>query len=123
MAISNTSAIIAAKQDNDLRERAIAVAASLGIPNPQPFIEQHAWELASADVDDQGSTIASVYEYAETQATQKRSDLERQLAEIESPGRNPAAVTDAHLEHAVNELKKRFIDVQPVPTAIATPGA
>lgn len=103
---ATTTAIIEAKRDADLRERAIAIAASLGIENPQYFIESKAWELATAPVNGSGDTVASVYEYIDGQDDAKRKDLERQLAELPKPGANLSGVTDDHLTYAVNKLKE-----------------
>lgn len=61
---ATSSQIIAASSDADLQRRFRAVAAAMGIDNPQAFVETHLDELAAAPVDDGGSTVGSVYEYA-----------------------------------------------------------
>lgn len=92
MATTPTSAsLIAAARDADLIERAVALGASIGLTRAD--VEAQRARLAAAPVDDEGNTVASVYEYAA--ATYKPTPR---------PGENPAAVTDAHLLHALANL-------------------
>lgn len=91
--MATSSALIAAARDNDLLERAIALAAEAGIEDPQAFVEQRRHELASAPVGDGDSTVASVFEYALTQPRYR-------------VGQDPAAVTDDHLRAALNSLRE-----------------
>ena len=92
MATPSSSAIIAASNDSDLLARAVALGATVGLT--QADVEAQRTKLASAPVDDTGATIASVYEYAE--ATYKPTPR---------PGENPAAVTDAHILHALGTIQ------------------
>ena len=92
MATPSSSAIIAASNDSDLLARAVALGATVGLT--QADVEAQRTRLASAPVDDTGATIASVYEYAE--ATYKPTPR---------PGENPAAVTDAHILHALGTIQ------------------
>ena len=91
---ATSSQIISASSDTDLRRRFRAVAAAMGIDNPQAFVESRLDELAAAPVDDEGSTVGSVYEYAV--ATYKPAPR---------PGENPAAVTDDHLRYAIDKVR------------------
>lgn len=96
-----SSAIIAASKDADLRDRAVALAAELGIKNPELFVDEHRPALAAAAVDDSGeNSVASVYEYADTVYQGK-------LVELTPPGKNPSAVTDDHLRHALKLVYDR----------------
>ena len=92
MATPSSAAIIAASRDSDLLARAVALGATVGLT--QADVESHRTKLASAPVDDEGNTVASVYEYAE--ATYKPTPR---------PGENPAAVTDAHILHALGTIR------------------
>ena len=93
MATPTSAAIIAASNDTDLLARAVALGATIGLT--QADVETHRMRLASAPVDSEGNTVASVYEYAE--ATYKPTPR---------PGENPAAVTDAHILHALGTIKE-----------------
>ena len=92
MATPSSAAIIAASNDSDLLARAVALGATVGLT--QADVEAQRTRLASAPVDDTGATIASVYEYAA--ATYKPTPR---------PGENPAAVTDAHILHALGTIQ------------------
>lgn len=95
MATATSTTIITAVQDHDLRQRAIAIAAQEGVPLPEAEIAQRIYELVTAPVDDQGNTVASVYEYA-------AAKREEAIAAIPpAPGADPAAITDAHLAYAI----------------------
>ena len=93
MSTPSSAAIIAASNDSDLLARAVALGATIGLT--QADVEAHRTKLASAPVDSEGNTVASVYEYAE--ATYKPTPR---------PGENPAAVTDAHILHALGTIKE-----------------
>lgn len=96
--MATSAAIINALKDSDLRERAVAIAAEQGVTAPQSWIDQRLPALACAPVNDGGDTVASVYEYAEAQYQTKAAALKR-------PGKDPSAVTDDHLRHAIKALK------------------
>ena len=91
MATPSSASIIAASQDSDLLARAAALGATVGLT--QADVESLRMRLAAAPVDSEGNTVASVYEYAV--ATYKPTPR---------PGENPAAVTDAHILHALRTL-------------------
>lgn len=93
MATPSSAAIIAASNDSDLLARAVALGATIGLT--QADVETHRTKLASAPVDDDGATVASVYEYAAATYTP-----------TPRPGENPAAVTDAHILHALGTIKE-----------------
>ena len=92
MATPTSAAIIAASHDTDLLQRAVALGSLLGLT--QADVEANRTKLAAAPADDAGSTIASVYEYAEATYTP-----------TPRPGQNPAAVTDAHILHALATIQ------------------
>ncbi len=90
MATPSSAAIIAASQDSDLLARAVALGATIGLT--QADVETQRTKLASAPVDSEGNTVASVYEYADTQPRYRT-------------GEDPAAVTDAHILHALGTIQ------------------
>ena len=79
MATPSSAAIIAASNDSDLLARAVALGATVGLT--QADVEAQRTKLASALVDSEGNTVASVYEYADAQPRYRT-------------GEDPAAVTD-----------------------------
>ena len=90
MATPSSSAIIAASNDSDLLARAVALGAAVGLT--QADVEAQRTKLASAPVDSEGNTVASVYEYADAQPRYRT-------------GEDPAAVTDAHILHALGTIQ------------------
>ena len=92
MATPTSAAIIAASNDADLLARAVALGATVGLT--QADVEAQRTKLASAPVDSEGNTVASVYEYAAATYTP-----------TPRPGENPAAVTDAHILHALGTIQ------------------
>lgn len=94
MATPTSASIIAASKDQDLIQRAVALGATLNPPLTQADVESLRMRLAAAPVDDNGNTVASVYEYAD--ATYQPAPR---------PGENPAAVTDEYLVYALESLR------------------
>ena len=92
MSTPTSAAIIAASNDSDLLARAVALGATVGLT--QADVEAQRTKLASAPVDSEGNTVANVYEYA--RATYNPTPR---------PGESPAAVTDAHLLHALGTIQ------------------
>ena len=90
MATPTSAAIIAASNDSDLLARAVALGATVGLT--QADVEAQRTKLASAPVDSEGNTVASVYEYAAAQPRYRT-------------GEDPAAVTDAHILHALSTIQ------------------
>ena len=90
MATPTSASIIAASNDSDLLARAVALGATIGLT--QADVETQRTKLASAPVDSEGNTVASVYEYAAAQPRYRT-------------GEDPAAVTDAHLLHALGTIQ------------------
>ena len=90
MATPTSAAIIAASNDSDLLARAVALGATIGLT--QADVETQRTKLASAPVDSEGNTVASVYEYAAAQPRYRT-------------GEDPAAVTDAHILHALGTIQ------------------
>lgn len=89
MATPTSAAIIAASRDADLLARMVALGATIGLNQQQ--VEEARTQLAAATADDDGATIASVYEYAALQPRYRT-------------GEDPAAVTDAHILHALGTI-------------------
>ena len=90
MATPTSAAIITASNDSDLLARAVALGATIGLT--QADVETQRTKLASAPVDSDGNTVASVYEYADAQPRYRT-------------GEDPAAVTDAHILHALGTIQ------------------
>ena len=90
MTTPTSAAIIAASNDSDLLARAVALGATIGLT--QADVEAQRTKLASAPVDSEGNTVASVYEYAAAQPRYRT-------------GEDPAAVTDAHILHALGTIQ------------------
>lgn len=90
MATPSSASIIAASNDSDLLARAVALGATVGLT--QADVEAQRTKLASAPVDSDGNTVASVYEYAAAQPRYRT-------------GEDPAAVTDAHILHALGTIQ------------------
>ena len=90
MATPTSAAIIAASNASDLLARAVALGATIGLT--QADVEAQRTKLASAPVDSEGNTVASVYEYADAQPRYRT-------------GEDPAAVTDAHILHALGTIQ------------------
>lgn len=91
MATPTSAAIIAASRDSDLLARMVALGATIGLT--QADVESARTRLAAAPVDDSGSTIASVYEYADSQPRYRT-------------GEDPSFVTDAHILHALGTIRE-----------------
>lgn len=109
---ATSHSIIAAAQDAKLLQRAIALAAAQGIPSPQSFVESQRQHLVAAPIDGQGNSIASVYEYAASQVSTQKAQLQQvlqstqeQIAGLKGPGDDPAYVTDSHITSALAHLK------------------
>ena len=92
-----TAQHIAARNDEDLKERLVAAAEQAHIDNPQSFVDQNMGKLISTPVEGE-STITTVHAYA--------ADVRRQALEAvpPAPGLNPAAVTDTHLATAIQAV-------------------
>ena len=93
MSTPSSAAIIAASRDSDLLARMVALGSTIGLT--QADVEAQRTKLASAPVDSEGNTVASVYEYASATYTP-----------TPRPGENPAAVTDEHILHALGTIKE-----------------
>lgn len=92
-----TAQHIAARDDQDLHARLIAVAEQHHIDNAEQFVQVNLGKLISTDLGG-GSTITSVHAYAST----VRQAAVDQLPP--APGLNPAAVTDEQLAQAVSAV-------------------
>ena len=90
MSTPTSAAIIAASRDSDLLARMVALGSTIGLT--QADVEYARTRLAAAPVDDSGSTIASVYEYADAQPRYRT-------------GEDPSFVTDAHILHALGTIQ------------------
>lgn len=91
MAVTTTQNVIDALADPHLKERLVAAAAIHGQLSPNVFVENCYAQLMASPVSAEGDTIASIYAYALATAPPP-------------PGKNPAAVTDAHLNAAIQAL-------------------
>ena len=86
--MANTAEHLAARNDNDLLQRFIAVAEQKGVPNAQAWVEANRGRLVATNIG--GTDVATVHAYAV--ATYNPTPR---------PGVNPAGVTDTHLADAV----------------------
>lgn len=96
---ATSAAIIAAAQDPDLEARLVAIAAEAGVHHPTYWVSEYRHQLAAASTDNSGGTLASVYSAAD----ENRKARLRALPP--APGRDPVAITDDQLRHAVNAVK------------------
>lgn len=92
-----TAQHIAARDDEDLRARLIAVAEQAHIPNAEQFVMMNLGTLISTELQP-GTTITSVHAYA---AEQYRQAVE---ALPPKPGINPATVTDSQLTSVISSV-------------------
>lgn len=92
-----TAQHIAARNDQDLADRLVAVAEQQQIPNAATFVEQNMGRLVSAPIEG-ATTVTAVHAYA----SQVYQDAVAALPP--KPGLNPAAVTDAQLADAVTAV-------------------
>lgn len=93
--MATTHQHIAAREDQDLRDRLFAAAEQAGIPSPQEWVDRKLGALLTAQVaGDQ--TIVDAHAYADSVRKEYLAD-ERALP----PGINPGAVADAHLAAAI----------------------
>ena len=79
-------------------ERIAAIAAQLNLPSPSDWARTYALHVASAAVDDDGNTVASIYEYGLGQ----RSAAEKALPPVAS---DSSYVTDAYLKRAITTVR------------------
>lgn len=113
--------ILAAAADPDLLARATARAAAAGVVDPTFNVGDKALALVLAAADSDGALVADKYAYAaaviaadltyaEQVLAEKQADVAVAQANVdavlarETPGRNLAAVTDEHLDHAIAAL-------------------
>ncbi len=94
-----TAQHIVARNDEDLKERLVAVAEQAQIPNASQFVDMNMGRLVSTPIDG-SSTITTVHAYA----SQVRAEA---VAQLPPPaGKNPAAVTDTQLSAAIQAVWK-----------------
>lgn len=98
--IPASHAIIATAADDALAARAVALAATLGIPHAETQIRDRRRELAVVPIPNgEGTTtITAVHEYASFTRAQYVA------ATPPPPGENPAAITDAQIIAALEAL-------------------
>ena len=94
---ATSNSMIAAAKDYHLRERVIALAASMGVDNAQYLVDSNLSALAAAPVNGEGDTLASVFEYAQ-------AEYEKKKAALVEPGKDMAVVTDTHLRYALKSI-------------------
>ena len=96
MATPTSESLINAAADTDLALRFVALGATLGYT--QGDIESNLRKLVAATVNDNGDTVASVYDYA--YQTRKQA-----LAAVPpNPGANLGAVTDDYIRSALDKV-------------------
>lgn len=95
--MATTADHMAARGDQDLLNRFIARAEQLGVENASSWIQNNMGKLVG-EVVEQGQTITDVYAYAaNVRAEYVKSTPPR-------PGENLGAVTDNHLQTAIQSL-------------------
>lgn len=99
--MSTTAEHIAARDDQDIRERLVATAEMMGIPNAAGWALANAAALVAVPVTVSGenTSITATYAYAAAVRDEYLAD-ERALP----PGKNPGAVTDPVLSAAVTAV-------------------
>lgn len=93
MSEPTTQAVHTTIQDQELRERFIAMAAIKGHPDPVSWVNRNIYALATSKVNNNAESIATILQYAHD--TYRPAPL---------PGENPGAVTDNNLREAVEKL-------------------
>lgn len=86
-----------ARGDAELQARLIAKAEMMDVPNPAGWVQANMAQLITQEVD-APQTITDVFAYADEV---RRTYIE---ATPPTPGSNPGAVTDIHLETAITAL-------------------
>ena len=104
--MATSTDIINAARDNDIRERAIAIASAEGVTDPQSFVNSRMYDLATAKVGEGDQNVADVLAYSRVSKQEKREGLETELRALQDPGADLAGVTDAHLRFALNSLQR-----------------
>ena len=95
--MATTADHMAARGDADLLARFIARAEQLGVENASSWIQAHMGQLIGQKIDG-NQTVTDVYAYA---ANVRREYI---AATPQRPGENMGAVTDSHLEVAIQAL-------------------
>lgn len=105
--------VLKAAEDRHLARRAVALASANRFPYPQQWVESNMMTIASAPVDDEGNTVASVYAFAVTDYEIKKAELEaayekakKELEALKEPGANLERVRDDQITYAIYDLYK-----------------
>ena len=111
MTTPTSFAIIAATKDTALTDRLAAVAATMGVEAPDFDVTKYRRDLTITPIDEDGATLASVYEYAVANGATKVAARAAAVAAAEAanpvppePGEDPSAVLDDHLRAALQAL-------------------
>lgn len=111
MTTPTSFAIIAAAKDTALTDRLAAVAATMGVEAPDFDVTKYRRDLTLTPIDEDGSTLASVYEYACVNRDRQLAARAEAIAQAETanpippePGEDPSAVLDDHLRAALQAL-------------------
>ena len=103
--------ILKAAEDRHLARRAVALASANRFPYPQQWVEANMMTIASAPVDEEGSTVASVYAYAVAEYALKKAELEaayenakKELEALKEPGASLERVRDEQITYAIYDL-------------------
>lgn len=95
--MATTADHIAARSDPDLLARFVARAEQLGVERASDWVQARMGRLITSDVAE-GQTVTDVYAYAANVRNQYLANTP------ERPGANLGAVTDSHLETAIQAL-------------------
>ena len=105
--------ILRAAEDRHLARRAVALASANRFPSPQQWVEMNMMTIASAPVDSEGNTVASVYAFAVTDYALKKAELEaayekakKELEALKEPGASLERVRDDQITYAIYDLYK-----------------
>lgn len=99
MPILTSAAIIAASRSTPLRDRFVALGATLDPPMTQGEVDVAMTRLAAAPVNGSSDTVGSVFEYASAVRAQAVAALPP------DPGADPAQLLDSHLVHALQHVR------------------
>jgi hypothetical protein len=95
--VATTTEHISARSDGDLIARTIATAEMLGVPNANNWVQQNMGLVVGIEVD-AGQSMADVYAYA----LSVRNAAIAALPPL--PGANLSAVTDTHIQTAIQSF-------------------
>lgn len=102
---TTSQALLLAGADENLRKRAIALAALLGADNPTMLVEHNMARLVASPADENGNeTLASIYQLAHAEYLNELAQIEELKAGIVQPGVDMGKVKDSHLLFALKNI-------------------